>query len=704
MGSVLKFVYRYRALVSASWEFDSSIFVNLTVGGKCVRIEVKKFVYGEGGFITGSSDQDIVPTGPCRESEPLSRINDFLRLSADPGEFFRGAAFVSLSKMRRCTNASCTQFADGFPIRRAEFFGSSNSGGPLPALKVTFKEGSRIILPRNGMMVLAAGSEAEFNDLLYDLETSSGSALLHKFSVVLSDGLISGGQTIVRIKSQSRFTAEEVKFEKDDIAVKITRGALTGELGEGTSILLSNDQAKTSTLNVRYAKASLAGMTYDGASARSSLSFQRGILSTQLENAELWFSDRNSIRVGYTNINLVLGCPETANLAECQPVTWNSDGLKVYGTINAFSTTLVGGQFNISNVGQVQLRGGQIAADNLQIDSSNKTSPITGKLNKFEISLEGQDLHIDGSTLARVARAEIKANDLIYKTGQSLPIGTVYVTATATGIEGGKVGKVRFDAGAKLELQIDRRDGDEPEIATGTIDGEARVAMDGGNFVRVSVNVDKLRYYRGHGDATIKLTALEGAYTFFTPSAHDSKSELGFEAQIDVKSIKLVPTLAEPLVIGPTNIKASQAAWSIDPVIGIPYKLQVPIGEQELVYAPIKAPTGGTLCAPKVNLASQSPFITGKIDVFAADSGGRIKVYNNALSAGINASADDRGCSKVGALVCFLVGSAFGGPIGGAGLAMLCVQDLNEAKRDLSNKIRDESVRKVAETKFEFNY
>lgn len=705
MGSVLRFNYKYRSLVSAVWTFDQDVFVTLTVGGKCVRLKVKKFEYSEGGFITGSSDQTIVPTGPCQESEPIARLNDFLRLSADPGDFFRGAAFVSLAKMKRCTNDTCTALTNGLPIRRATFFGATSPGGqPLAALAATFKEGARIILPRNGMLVLASDSGAVFNDLVYDLEASSGSALLNKFSVVVTDGLIAGGQTIIRIRSQSRLEAAEVKFEKDDASVKISRGALSGELGEGTSILLTNDQAKTSTLNIRYAKATFAGMNFDGSAESSSLSFQRGILSTQLESGEIWFSERNSIRIGYTNINLVLGCPEGVALDACRPVRWDSNGLEVIGTINAFSTTLIGGQFNISNSGLVQLRAGQIAADVLQIDSRNKISPITGKLNKLEVTLEGQDLHIDGSTIAKLARADVRANDLIYKTGQRLPIGSILITGKATGIEGGKVGKVRFDAGASFEAKIDRRDGDEPEVVGGTIEGEVKVRMDGGNFVNTTVRLDNLRYYRGHGDANLKLTATEGRYLFQTPAAHERKSKFPLEAEIDVKSIGLEASLVQPLQIGPTNIKASNGSWTIDPVLNVPYKLQVPIAQQELVYAPIKTAVGGTVCAPKVMLAAQTPSISGKLDVFAANSGGKIRIYDNALSAGIVANVDDRGCKEIADLVCFLVGSAFGGPIGGAALACLCDGNLSDAQEKLSDRIRDESVKKIAESKYEFSY
>lgn len=706
MGSVLKFDYRFRSLSSGSWEFDQVVFVTLSIGGKCVKLSVKKFVYSEGGFVSGSSDTTIVPSGPCRENEPIARMNDFLRLSADPGDFFRGSAFIALANMKKCTNPTCTGLVKGLPIRRATFFGSSSpTGQPLAALAATLKEGSRIILPRNGMLVLAANSGAVFNDLIYDLDTSSGSALLNKFNVTLSDGLISGGQTVFRIGPQSKFTAEEVKFEKDDVSVRIKRGALSGELGVGTSILLTNDQAKTSTVNVRYAKASLAGMSYESSAGQSSLSFQRGIISTQIENAEFWFTDRNSIRLGYTNINFVLGCPETVVLDSCAPVNWSSAGLSVYGTINAFSTTLVGGQFNVSNVGTVQLKSGQIAADTLTIDSKNKTSPITGKVNKIEIALEGQDLQLDGSTIASLARADIKADDLVYKTGQSLPIGTVKLSGSVSRVEGGKIGKVRFDAGAKFDARIERREGEEPEIIDGNIDGEARAMMDGGNSLTALIHVERLRYFRGLGDAILKLTATAGQYVFSTPADHQTADATVLKSEIDIKSIRLAPTLIQPLVIGPTPVKASQGKWVIDPVIGIPFKLSVPIAEQEIVYAPIKDKvTHGTLCAPKVMLLNQAPDITGKIDVFASSAGGKIKIYNNQLSAGVAVKADDRGCQGIADLVCFLVGTAFGGPIGGAALAVLCDTNIDNAKAKLTDQVRDVSVQKVAESKFEFNY
>lgn len=706
MGSTLFYDYRSQAIFSASWEFERDIFVELHTGGKCVRIKVKKFAYGQGGFLTGQSDQEIVPTGPCRESEPLARMNDFLRVSPRPGDFFRGSAFVAFPRLRKCTNTSCSTTTVGFPIRKATFFGTTAPDGtPLSAFHVGFKDGSTILLPKNGLLKLGVGSEATFSDLTYDINLQTGSGVLDKFNVVLQDGVLAAGQTVVRFAAHSRLTAEQVAFDKSGASVRLDGGSVSGQLTDGTSILLTNDQTKNSILNITYAKADLFGLSFEGAGANGTLRFKRGVISTKLKQGELWFTERNSIRLGYTNMDLVLGCPESSPIDSCEPLEWSSTSLNVKGSIKGFATTLTGGQFNISNAGLVYLQAGQIDADTLQIDTSNRNSPITGKVNKFEVSLEAQDFHIDESTVAAVAHVDVRANDLLFKSGQTLPIGKVKIAGTVNHVQGGKVGKIRFDAGAQLDLEIERRDGDEPEVRNGTVRGDARVNMDTGGVVMAQVLVDRLTYYRGHGDAQVTITAASGNYVFDTPSAHESKSALGFESDVELKSIHLVPSLAQPLKLGPTQIRASQARWEIDPLLGVAFKLQVPIAEQELVYARVKPPVGGgTLCAPKVNLRAQAPFITGKLDVFAGSMGSKVRVYDGALSAGIDASADDRGCSVIADAVCFLVGAAFGGPIGGAALAMICDAQIDQAKAKLSNTIRDESLEKVRQANFEFNF
>ncbi|WP_155765383.1 hypothetical protein [Mesorhizobium erdmanii] len=704
MGSTLKFNYQDRAIVSASWDFERNVLLTLQVGDKCVTISVKRLSYDEGGFVSGDTEQTIVPSGHCRDSEPLARINDFIRLSADPGDLFSGKPFISIKSMRRCVDAKCDKLEQGLPIRRATFYGSSADGRPLSALAASFEEGAQILLPNKGFLSLGPDSTAVFNDLFYDLEAQSGAGLLHKITFGLTDGIISADRTTLRIGPQSRLSADEVDFAKEASHFSISRGSLTGELGRGTSIILSSNGNRDSTLNVTYAKASFSGMNYDVSGGHETLSFARGVLAAQLENAEMWFSEKNSVRLGYTNLDLVLGCPEHQSDSDCRAVRWSDGKVDVYGIINAFSTSLLGGQFNISNVGLVQISSGQIAADTLNLDSSRTITPITGKINKFEVSLQGQDFEIDASTTAHIAQARVRANDLIYKDGQSLPIGAVDVDGSISGFEGGDVGKVRFDAGATLVAHVERADGDEPELTKGDIEGHARARMNSGDFLGADIKIQDIHYYRGRGEASLRLTATDGSYNFDTPSFEDKKSKLGFKADVHVYPIRLSPTLAEPLVLGPTAVKASKADWSIDPIVGVGFKLKVPIAEQELVYAPISPPTGGTLCAPKVILHSQTPNITGKLDVFAANSGGKVRIYDNNLSAGISADADDRGCKMIADTVCFFAGNALLGPIGGAGLAVLCDEKIDKAKEDLANQIRDESVKKVSGSRFDFNY
>lgn len=703
MSSTLTFVYRNRSIANAVWTFDRPIFITLRYGPSCVRFSVRKLAYGDGGFLSGASDQTISPTGPCRDSEAFAAQDDFLRLSSDPADFFRGEVFVGLDGMEKCADATCATVGKGMPIRRAQFYNSSTSTGqPSPAFNVSFRDGARLILPRNGFLVLGNNSAATFDSLDYDLETGSGSALLRKFEVDLNDGVMSGGQTTLHFKAGSRFTAEEMRFDKNDSAVVVSRGAVTGHLANGSSIILSNDQAKSSIINIQSADVSLAGLTYNGNATGDVLGISRGILTTQIANAELWFSERNSVRFGYTSLNLVLGCPDVA-APGCKAVTWGTQGISVFGTINSFGTTLTGGQFNVFNVGEIQLKSGQIAADQLTLDSTNRLTPITGKINKIEVIVEGQNLRIDGQNTIQLAQATFNADDLVFKPGQALPIGLLSVKGVAEKFEGGALGPVSFAANAKLNLTITHRDGDEPEITDGAIEGDARVGMSSNGTAEANVSVQRIRYYRGHGDAELKLTVKSATYSYQTPTFHDSASKLGFTSDVNVRSVKIAGSLASPLIFS-TAVKASQSAWKIDQIIGVPYDIRLGIASQELVYAPIKTPIGGTLCAPKVNLADQSPDITGKIDVFGSSTGGKVRIYDNSLSAGIVADADDRGCDKIADLVCFVAGDAALGPIGGAGLAIICNSNLEEAKRKLADQIRDQSIDKVAQARFDFSF
>lgn len=699
MRSTLKFRFEEDALVSASWDFQQAITVQITSGGKCVRLIVKRFEYEEGGFLSGKSDQTIVPTGPCRESEPLSRLDDFLRLSTDTGDFFTGRAFVSFNRLAKCVDATCSTTVDGLPIRLATFFNTAAG----PGFAAAFRPNSSIILPDSGFLVLGAGSATSFKELSYDLETDTGSAQLTEFKVTVSDGVIVGGDTILRLKQGSELTASGFDIDKEEGAVNITGATLSGALGQGTSIALTHDEDRLSLINIQSASATFAGLQYSGSGSSARLAILRGQVNSRIESAELWFTDRNSVRFGFTTIDLTLGCPETTAEADCAPVEWSDDGLRVTGTISNFATSLTGGSFNVTNVGDVHLKSGQVVADRLEIDTSDDTSPITGKVNKVEISLEGQDLLLDDSTSVRVAQASATSTDLSFVKGESLPVGEVLLSGSIDRLEGQRLGEVEFVAGATFEFKIVRAEHDDPALLDGRLDGNIQVAMSEGNRAAGNLKVRDLRYYRGFGEAMLEVEVSQARYQYFTPAAFETKDLTLVEAEINLHSIKLVGSLVQPLRFGPTKLKSFNKSWRIEPIVGAPFIVEVAIDGQELVYAPIKEKLAGTtVCAPKVSLRGQKPRIAGKIDVFASSTQSGVHVYDGQLTPGIDADADDRGCSEIGAAVCFLVGSAFGGVIGGAALGVMCRDTIEEGERELETAIRDESMRKVETSEFRF--
>ncbi len=698
MESTLKFSFDNDALLSASWAFQKEIFVEVRTGGKCVRLRVKRFEYEEGGFLGGNSEQTIVPSGPCRESEPLSRLSDFLRLSTEAADFFRGHVFVSLDDLERCRSSSCDATSAGLPIRKAVFYSAAGS----PGLLVKFRPEASIVLPNSSFLVLAANSGALVKDLSYDLEADAGNASLSEVKLHLTDGVIVGGDTILRVAPGTELVASGFFIEKDEGLVRVDGGRLSGRLGQGTSILLSRDEEKRSTLNILSASATLVGLNYESSGGQTSLSILRGQLGVRIEAAELWLSDRNSLRFGYTTADLTLGCPVDTAEGQCTPVEWSNEGIQLTGTVTNLATALNGGMFNLTNVGQVQLLSGQVVADRLEIDTTDPKSPVTGTLNKFEVSLQGQDLEFDESTSARIATAKVEATDIVYRQGQTLPIGSVRIGGTIERLTGGELKEVGFAAGAAFELTVERKDGDDPAIIDGRIDGDVSVTMSGGNNAQAKIVARDLRYYRGMGDGFLTLSVTNATYSFATPPDRKTERQFPLSAEIDVKSITLAPTLARPLTVGPTRIRSFGKSWRIDPVRGAEFEIRLPIARQELVYAPIKTDIGGTVCAPKVMLEEQTQTISGKFDLFASDTRNGIRIYENNLSPGVLSKVEDRGCSDVGKMVCAVIGGAFGGPIGAAALATICGGEIEEEKQKLSDRIRDESLKKVAEADFRF--
>lgn len=708
MRSTAKFEVIKRTVRSASWSFPKPVLVTIRRAGYCVRLEVRRFDYENGGVLKADgSDTTMKPLpGPapqsCNDSEAMLNADDVLSLDLDPANLLRGHILGSMAMMKACANAACTSTTNDAPITRARFFGDGPQGDLSP-FAVSFREGATVILPEKGYLKLGPGGKAQFDALDYNVKLGSGVADLGQFVVTAEDGVINSGTTILKLAASTSLKIEDLAVNRDTAGTfTISKGSVTGELGKGSNIVLASQQMRNSNLSLLGAKVSLLGLEYRSVVGKTVMSFLRGSFDAQLQSADLWLTDATNIRLGYTNLNFVLGCAD-ATSPTCKPAEWSGDKIVVKGQISAFATQITGGQFPISNAGSTRIEGGSIEADAMQLDSTQAISPVTGLVKVLQITFAGDDLLLDKATKIRAAKLDLRSDNLTFKPGQALPVGTLRIDGSVSRVEGGALGVVGV-TDAKAMLVIERLDNDEPSVTDGELHADMKMHLDGGAYAKGRLDLTTLKYYRGHGSAKLKMAVNDAAYVWTTPAYHKSEGNSAFEADINVRPVDVNLSLRNPFMVGPVDMYADHGQWKIDPSRNLALDIRVGIPAAELVYAPIKDKLiHSTLCAPKVNLDGQASRIEAKVDLFASSQGGKISVHDAAIDQGVLAHADDRGCSEVAALICG-VGGSIGGPLGSAVLAYLCRQKVDEAAEELGGKIRDQSIEEVKRFHYDFVY
>lgn len=704
--ALMKFAIVRRNLQRGTLSFQSPVFLTVRKDGSCVRLEIRRIDY-ENGLPASTSQwtmrpiSGVAPALSCNDSEGLINLDSVVGANTDPAAFFKGAVFNSSSAIRKCTTSACTQTTTGQPISRATFFSDGDQQNTLAAFAVSFADGSVIALPERGYLKLAGGSGAQFDALDYYLPRDEGDALLSKFRVTVQDGAITSGSTVLWLAPSTQVALEQIQMKRQGNQFSIARGSVLGELGRGSTVVLSTNQARSSLINVMGARVQLAGLTYLSADGRNELAFARGNFDAQLQSADLWMNELTNIRLGYTNLNLILGCADPALPPNCPGARWTNDAVEVRGLIQAFATQIDGGQFPISNVGSTRIARGRIEADALQLDSTNRVSPITGLIKTVELAFEGDDLLLDRSTRVTAARVDLKSTNLTFTPRESLPIGIISLEGSVTRATAEGIGRVDLtDATAKLK--IERRENDEPRISEGELSAKTKMRLEGGSYASGSIDLRDVRYHHGEGNGNLRLSVDEGRYTFTTPGGRKTEGGDLARVEINVKPIDIEVGLRSPFVLGPTRIEAAYSRWSIARVTNSPLRLYLKIPAGELVYAPVRGPVG-TICAPKVNLLGQRSSLNAQVDAFASNQGGGVKVHDAEVSEPVQADVDDRGCSEAAGLICGVIGSV-AGPIGAAALAMICASRVEEGEAQLEEQIRTRSLELVEDFHYDFTF
>jgi hypothetical protein len=702
MRSDLAFSVLNRSIQSGTVSFQQPVFLTLRRGTVCVRVRIKQLHYRAAGIWDGAlSDTTMsAPAGErgCADSEALAGLDDVFSLTPDMSQFLRGGFYTALAESRRCDNSACTSSSPGHPIRRAQFYSTAD-----PGFRATFQEGSTIVLPQQGFIRLAGGSSAAFNSLIYDFTDQTGSADLRGLNLGANDGVVAGGATLFKLSPGALVKIDQMQLTQGPAArFDIRNGSITGRLGDGTTVSLGAVQGHPSSLLLINAEASLSGLNIVSQGNITTMSALRGQFQARVKQADLWLAPDSNLRLGYTNLNFFLGCPD-GSPATCLPVEWGTSGAKVKGTIAEFATQITGGQFPFSNAGATRIGQGVIDSGTLSLDSTRPVSPVIGQINRLELKFSGEDIILDPQTRLGAALVTLTSSDLRLVSGEALPAGTLDVVGDVTKVTGGALGAVTTGDG-KIKLKIARREGDEPEVRDGELTARTHVRLEGNNYADGTLEVRNLAYYRGHGSGRLKLTVDSGGYTVTTPADRRTESNDLAKVEVNVRPADIRVTLAQPFVVGPVDMNSTGSSWRIQPATGLPLTLALQIPAHELVYAPIKdRALGGTICAPKVNLAAQRLTISSKVDLWAASSGSRVSVHDANPSGPVDASVDDNGCSEVGALICGLVGTV-AGPIGAAALAIICHARIEDKEAELSNTIRDKSVAMVQGFHYDYDF
>lgn len=668
----------------------------------CATFRIFRLEFDTGGTINGNSDVQILPSSPnCRGEGSFFDLPAFLNIADTPSAVFKGRVFTALDEFllskcddKQCRNSRRTRGAG--PISEFRLMVSKDG--------ITLKSQAEIRFSDSATIRLSPGSHLNVRFLHYYVAVEKGEADFSDTRFNISEGLIVVGKTTLSLKRDLEninvlyFPTLLVKRDSDLLTTE--NGQMDVGLATGSSIsLVSEGGDSDSRILIDSASAHFFGLGFRFSNSEGELFAKQAKIDLAAQSITLGFSSDNWLKLGYTGFNLILGCTQSSmTLQECSGFSWSRTGTNLVGVITKLSAQINQGRFAIGQAGFSQVRGGEIYSESLLLDTRRAT-PIHGRLENFAIDVFGDDFWVDQKTRFKAAQLTLRSDDIKFLPDQKYPIGRLRMQGTITQISTGQFEEFQLRE-AKIDALVGRSDSTRSaEVFSGLIDAKLALRGDSQAVADGYISLTHMHYYQGSGGAILSF-AIESASGEIVTPGKVVKVDGFLESTVDLKSIKIAPVLQGALRKEGLVVQAQDGKWAIDP-ISLDFSLSVPIASQELLYVLVE-PDIGPNCASRVKFSPETYTFWGHIEIDLSKPAYRIGDF--AIDREIQIDVDGGSCEKAIKVVCFIAGSVGNvfvpPPFGNVAAAVLCGQEIDKKKKELTGKFHEAVRDKIRSAEF----
>ena len=666
----------------------------------CATFRIFRLEFDNGGTLNSNSQIELRPATPsCPGNGSFFDLNGFLKLAETSDAMFRGRIFAGLgpsASVVQCRDVECTPARttkDNGPITEIQFFGFQNG--------ISFSSGSPIVFSPTASITLDPGSKVGVSTLDYYLNTESGEAVFTDSVFAIRSGLLQVGSVILNLaeygkQGPSTLRFPKIELKKDGNILKMTEGQLQAGLARGSVLTLMNDPQNPSQIVVDMANANFIGLAFTFGGGQQVISARQATIEVSALSATLGFSANNSAVLGYSSVDMVLGCQDLSKSAtECPGFSWSPGVVTLVGEIGNVAGSLTGGRFAFGDAGYSRIHGGQFKGQSLSIDTRNKT-PIVGKIAVKGLDLSGENIWIDASTNIKAASVSLDSDDLQFSADDKYPTGTVTLAGTVSEVTGGAFSALTLQS-ATLSATIGRQPGKKPEIISGEI--KAVLALVDGATASATANltIRQIHYYDGSGNAFLDFQLSSAKATYLTDEQTWKGSGTFDKVTIKLDAIELDFSLDGAIGKQNVPIQIANSKWNIEP-FSLPFTLDLPLQDKELIYGIFETEPIGPNCTSHVKFVPHTYRITGNVTVGLSNLSYSVDGID--IDQGLQVDIDAGSCGKVVEAACFLAGTATFTPIGGVAAAVMCGKEIAKKEAELEQKVHDASLDKVRNLHF----
>ncbi len=714
----IDFKYDYGTIQSGTINFGPrGNYITIRSQRLCAKFKVRQLAVLPGGAIDHeNSDFLLQPPGPeCRHprSQLSFSLENAFALQIDPAKTLKGKVFSGSGRFHECPTVACNGEISSMPVAEPVLdFTLFTTGPQHPGFAATLRSGASINFPRSaGYVQVGQDSGVNIIQAKYDVRNRRGSGVVRSVKLTAQAGILNFGATTLDLGNGSLLSFDDLSLEQSEGVTLATRGTLTGALGDSSIISAIATDGTKSQLSLAHANAKLTGLMMEFGPAGASLSGASGEISATLKGADLRPSANLHLLLGGTNLNIILTCP--GNDAACRPFRWTSaGGAEVIGKIAPFATSLRGGDIAFPRQNKLEIEGGDIQVGELQLDTRNQTTPITGKLEKLDIKFLAQNWKVDESVKIGATRLRATTQDLSVIRDDPHPVGALKIEGEMSSLEASGVGRfATLAANSKFEFSLSRRQNDDVKIDDGNVVAHINVRGDQRTAGEATFELRNLLLYRGVGHANLDfhLEKLETYYYLSAPKQTEGFSGGRTVVSVTPRDIKLA--LNKRLGFSDVDVSVNNGIWSIPDQTALPVEISVDLATGELVNVQVQLGGGdlrpgdyNTVCSPHVNV-NTGHYMLSASATLSLGRQNKFSIAEFALSPAFDADVDERGCDLTASAICAIVGTVItGNPLCGIGLGLACGDEVDKYKDEMNKKIRNDVGRWISDLSLEATF